>query len=122
MTDLFYVQKACLMSTKECLLKNLINYRIFLSFRRNYCATSKDIERKLNELSAMGSEGILENEKKIWTRTAPADLYYYRDENNPKIMKSTAKLQELCITFKKLLIDRAAEARALQVYIFLLIV
>ncbi|XP_029166737.1 ribonuclease 3 isoform X2 [Nylanderia fulva] len=83
-------------------------------YRRNYCATSKDIERKLNELSIMGSEGILENEKKIWTRTAPADLYYYRDENNPKIMRSTVKLQELCVTFKKLLIDRATEARALQ--------
>ncbi|KAL6440955.1 hypothetical protein ACFW04_003384 [Cataglyphis niger] len=62
----------------------------------------------------MGSEGILENEKKIWTRTAPADLYYFRDENNPKIMKSTVKLQELCMTFKRLLIDRATEARALQ--------
>lgn len=83
-------------------------------YRRNYCATSKDIERKLNELSAMGSEGILESEKKIWTRTAPADLYYFRDENNPKIMKSTAKQQELCMTFKRLLIDRATEARALQ--------
>ncbi|XP_029678155.1 LOW QUALITY PROTEIN: ribonuclease 3-like [Formica exsecta] len=83
-------------------------------YRRNYCATSKDIERKLNELSAMGSEGILESEKKIWTRTAPADLYYFRDENNPKIMRSTVKLQELCMTFKRLLIDRATEARALQ--------
>ncbi|KMQ94989.1 ribonuclease 3-like protein [Lasius niger] len=83
-------------------------------YRRNYCATSKDMERKLNELSAMGSEGILESEKKIWTRTAPADLYYYRNENNPKIMKSTVKLQELCVTFKRLLIDRAAGARALQ--------
>lgn len=70
----------------------------------------------MNELSAMGSEGILESEKKIWTRTAPADLYYSRDENNPKIMKSTVKLQELCMTFKKLLIDRATEARALQVH------
>ncbi|RLU22040.1 hypothetical protein DMN91_006419 [Ooceraea biroi] len=83
-------------------------------YRRNYCATSKDIERKLSELSAMGSEGILENEKKIWTRTAPADLYYTRDESNSKIMRSTSKLIELCVTFKKLLIDRAAAARALQ--------
>ncbi|EFN85596.1 ribonuclease 3 [Harpegnathos saltator] len=83
-------------------------------YRRNYCATSKDIERKLDELSAMGSEGILESERKIWTRTAPADLYYSRDENNPKIMRSTSKLLDLCAVFKKLLIDRAAAARALQ--------
>ncbi|XP_039307474.1 ribonuclease 3 [Solenopsis invicta] len=83
-------------------------------YRRNYCATSKDIRRKLSELSAMGSKGILESEKKIWTRTSPADLYYVRDENNPKIMKSTAKLQELCLTFDTVLINRAAAARALQ--------
>lgn len=80
------------------------------------------MERRLSELSAIGSEGILENEKKIWTRTAPADLYYVRDENDPKMMKSTLKLQELCVTFKQLLIDRAAAARALQVYLFLQII
>ncbi|XP_018395838.1 PREDICTED: ribonuclease 3 [Cyphomyrmex costatus] len=83
-------------------------------YRRNYCATSNDIRRKLNELSAMGSKGILESEKKIWTRTSPADLYYARDEDNPKIMKSTSKLQDLCVIFKKVLIDRAAAARELQ--------
>ncbi|XP_014481243.1 PREDICTED: ribonuclease 3 [Dinoponera quadriceps] len=83
-------------------------------YRRNYCATSKDIERKLGELSAMGSEGILESERKIWTRTAPADLYYSRDEKDPKVMRSTSKLLELCATFKRLLIDRAAEARSKQ--------
>jgi len=91
---------------------------IFFYIRRNYCATSKDIKRKLNELSVLGSKGLLESEKKIWTRTSPADLYYVRDENNSKIVKSTLKLQELCITFKKVLIDRAAAARELQVYLF----
>lgn len=90
------------------------NYKIFC-IRRNYCATSKDIKRKLSELSAMGSKGILENEKKIWARTSPADLYYVRNEHNPKIMKSSSKLQELCMTFKRVLIDRAAAARKLQV-------
>lgn len=82
--------------------------------RRNYCATSKDMERKMDELSAMGPEGIMENERKIWTRTAPADLYYTRDEINPKIMKGTQKLRDLCNLFKEILIDRAAAARALQ--------
>jgi len=66
----------------------------------------------------MGSKGILENEKKIWTRTSPADLYYVRDEDNPKIMKGSFKLQELCMTFKRVLIDRAAAARELQVHLF----
>ncbi|XP_043276130.1 ribonuclease 3 [Venturia canescens] len=83
-------------------------------YRRHYCATSKDMERKLNELSAIGTDEIIENEKKVWTRTAPADLYYTRDENNPRIMRSTAKLRELCTIFKHLLLDRAAVARASQ--------
>ncbi|KOC66051.1 Ribonuclease 3 [Habropoda laboriosa] len=83
-------------------------------YRQDYCATSKDMERKMDELSAMGPEGIMENARKVWTRTAPADLYYTRDENNPKIMRGTAKLHELCELFKKILLDRAAGARALQ--------
>lgn len=66
----------------------------------------------------MGCKGIIDIEKKIWARTSPADLYYARNENNPKIMGSTFKLQELCETFKRVLLDRAATARKLQVYLF----
>ncbi|KAK0171886.1 hypothetical protein PV328_005279 [Microctonus aethiopoides] len=77
-------------------------------YRRNYCATSKDIERKIDEL---GPDGILESEKKIWTRAAPADLYYNRDEINPKIMRGTKRLAELCARFKQTLLDRAELAR-----------
>ncbi|KAL0104972.1 hypothetical protein PUN28_016542 [Cardiocondyla obscurior] len=96
-------------------IKGLTEREILLEkYRRNYCATSKEIKRKLYELSTMGPKGMLENEKKIWIRTSPADLYYVRDENNPKIMKSSSKLQELCKIFKQVLIDRAAEARKLQ--------
>nr|XP_031849478.1 ribonuclease 3 [Nomia melanderi] len=83
-------------------------------YRQNYCATSKDMERKMDELSAMGPEGIIENARKVWTRTAPADLYYSRDDDNPKIMKGTSKLHELCELFKKILMDRATSAKALQ--------
>ncbi|XP_068969923.1 ribonuclease 3 [Bombus flavifrons] len=83
-------------------------------YRQDYCATSKDMERKMDELSAMGPEGIMENARKVWTRTAPADLYYNRDESNPKIMRGTPKLHELCELFKKVLLNRAAAARALQ--------
>ncbi|XP_012145927.1 ribonuclease 3 drosha [Megachile rotundata] len=83
-------------------------------YRQDYCATSKDMERKMDELSAMGPEGIMENARKVWTRTAPADLYYVRDENNLKLMRGTSKLYELCESFKKVLLDRATGARALQ--------
>ncbi|XP_034951139.1 ribonuclease 3 [Chelonus insularis] len=84
---------------------------ILEKYRRNYCATSKDIERKIDEL---GPDGILECDKKVWTRTAPADLYYSRDDNNPKIMKGTSKLHELCDNFKHYLLDRAKIARSIQ--------
>ncbi|XP_017877532.1 ribonuclease 3 isoform X2 [Ceratina calcarata] len=83
-------------------------------YRQGYCATSKDMERKMDELSAMGTEGIMENARKVWTRTAPADLYYTRDETNPKIMNGTPKLHELCDLFKNVLLDRAKAARNLQ--------
>ena len=49
-------------------------------FRMNYCATSAEMQKKLEELAKMKPEEIVEHEKKVWTRTAPADLYYVRDE------------------------------------------
>ena len=72
------------------------------------------MERKMDELSAMGPEGIMENARKVWTRTAPADLYYNRDESNANVMRATPKLLELCDLFKKALLDRAEAARSLQ--------
>ena len=98
--------KPRILSERELLLEK---------YRRHYCATSKDMERRMDELSAIGTEGILENERKVWTRTAPADLYYSRDESNPRIMKGTPKLRELCEIFKHFLLDRAKMARASQV-------
>ena len=54
---------------------------VFLAcFRMNYCATSAEMQKKLEELAKMKPEEIVEHEKKVWTRTAPADLYYMRDE------------------------------------------
>ena len=49
-------------------------------FRMNYCATSAEMQKKLEELAKMKPDEIVEHEKKVWTRTAPADLYYVRDE------------------------------------------
>lgn len=98
-----HVAKRKSLSEREMLLEK---------YRQNYCATSEDIKRKLNELE---SDGVLE--RKIWTRTAPADLYYSRDEKNNKLMRATGRLIQLCDDFKKILIDRASSARELQVSI-----
>nr|CAD7590834.1 unnamed protein product [Timema genevievae] len=83
-------------------------------YRQNYCATGEEIESKLSELSRMKPEEIIELEKRVWTRTAPADLYYSRDEKNPKVMRATPRLMELCERFQKDLSTRAEKVRAAQ--------
>lgn len=70
----------------------------------------RNMNKKIKEL-----EDDSGHERKIWTRSAPADLYYNRDERNNKIMRGSNKLFELCSLFKEKLLDRAANARALQV-------
>lgn len=52
----------------------------------------------------MNIEEIIEQEKKVWTRSAPADLYYQRDPDNPLKMRATSKLEELCSRFEDELI------------------
>lgn len=37
------------------------------------------MQLKLEEIAKLKPEQILEQEKKVWTRTAPADLFYVRD-------------------------------------------
>ncbi|KAL7304048.1 hypothetical protein TKK_0003512 [Trichogramma kaykai] len=78
---------------------------LLAKYRRNYCLSSDDIRKKLNEL-----ENVVE--QRSWIRSAPADLYYARDEKNPKITKGTEKLNYLCVRFKDSILDRAAKVRA----------
>ena len=59
-------------------------------------------------------EQILENEKKVWTRSAPADLYYQRDISHPIVSKATPKLIGLLDKFQSEILDKASEARAAQ--------
>lgn len=64
-------------------LKCVTTLHIFIllsCFRMNYCANTAEMQKKLEELANMKPEEIVEHEKKVWTRTAPADLYYVRDE------------------------------------------
>lgn len=60
----------------------------------------------------MTIDDILENEKSIWTRSTPADLFYVRDAENAKIMIGTAKLKQLCEDFEKQLVMRARRVNA----------
>lgn len=87
---------------------------LLAQWRKNYYATGEEITTKLEELSKMSQEEIIEREKSIWTRTTPADLYYERDEVNPKIIKGTNKLMEVCNRFNEELVLRARKINALK--------
>lgn len=71
--------------------------RILEKWRSNFCETSEDIARKLEELAE-------DNEKECWIRSSPADLYYKRTSVNE--IEGTARLEALCTLFKTELVDR----------------
>jgi len=73
-----------------------------------------DPPAKFPEVISLTPEEIIENEKKTWTRCAPADLFYVRDELNPRLMKGTEKLQRVIDEFENELINRGKKAREMQ--------
>lgn len=81
-------------------------------WRLNNCSSRAEMKNKLEELSHMDPEEILTKEKKFWSRSAPADLYYVPVEGAPRILKASEKLNELCHTFEDKLINRGRQARA----------
>ncbi|KAG8233254.1 hypothetical protein J437_LFUL009962 [Ladona fulva] len=58
------------------------------------------------------NEEMGQAERCYWTRAAPAELYYARDEQNPRVMKATKKLLSLSERFENELVARAERARA----------
>ena len=75
---------------------------------------AEKLSAKLEEYSNLTPEEIIENEKKTWTRCAPADLYYVRDKDNPNMMQGTEKLKATINEFQVKLIERGEKARARQ--------
>ena len=69
-------------------------------------------EQKINEYLKLTPDEIIDQEKKIWTRSSPADLYYERDMNNPVVLKATPRLQKLLDRFEEELIHRGENARS----------
>lgn len=76
-------------------------------WRKNYCSTSEEVSSKIKELSSIQEDEVFEKEKKIWTRSTPADLYYRRKDDNPKVVIATERLKKLCDTFNETLVLRA---------------
>lgn len=67
-----------------------------------------------DEFSSLTPEEIIENEKKTWTRCAPADLYYIRDLQNPRVSYGTDKLKTIVDNFQRDLLERGERARSFQ--------
>ena len=68
-------------------------------------------EKKMDDYLKLSPDEIIDQEKKIWTRSSPADLYYERDMKNPVVLKATPRLQKLLDRFEEELIKRAVNAR-----------
>lgn len=72
-------------------------------WRKNYCKTSEDMKKKLEEF---------EIENSSWIRSSPADIYYTRTKD--KIVDSTPRLDAICELFDENLIKRSDKVRAQQ--------
>ncbi|XP_042209623.1 ribonuclease 3-like [Homarus americanus] len=60
----------------------------------------------------VGEDEVEDEEvKSAWVRSAPADLYYQRDDKNPLVMRATKKLIQLCDSVEDKLIRRGVRLR-----------
>lgn len=55
--------------------------RLIEKWRMNNCESQDEMQKRLQEISQMNPDEILEEENKVWIRSAPADRYYERDES-----------------------------------------
>lgn len=79
--------------------------RLLSKWRSNYCETSEDITRKLEQLAD-------NEEKECWIRSSPADIYYKRTSASE--IEGTSRLEALCKLFKEELVDRGRLAKEKQ--------
>ncbi len=79
--------------------------QLLVKWRSNYCETSDDITRKLAEMDPS------EN-KDLWIRSSPADVFYKRCENGD--VESTNRLDTLCTLFDQELVARGSKIREKQ--------
>lgn len=80
--------------------------RLLRNWRSNYCETSEEIQRKMDELAEMDEES-----REVWIRSSPADPYYKRT-NNVHEVEATTRLDMLCQLFEEKLLKRAEAIRA----------
>lgn len=79
--------------------------RLLAKWRKNYCETSEQISKKLQELAN-------DEEQVSWIRASPADIHYKRIKDI--VVESTPRLDTLCTLFDDELLKRADKIRANQ--------
>ncbi|XP_045773566.1 ribonuclease 3 [Maniola jurtina] len=83
--------------------------KILNDFRKNYCRTSEDFIKKIEQWSKEHNSDE-EESTKMWYRSSPAELYYKVVEGGAGVQQ-TKKLEKICDIFFKTLIERARNAR-----------
>ncbi|XP_045452237.1 ribonuclease 3 [Melitaea cinxia] len=83
--------------------------KILKDYQKNYCRTSEDFIKKMNEWSKEQNSEEKENQK-MWYRSSPAELYYKPLEDGSGV-EQTNKLKKICEKFYKTLIERGRNAR-----------
>ncbi|CAH0686174.1 unnamed protein product [Spodoptera exigua] len=83
--------------------------KILEEYRKNYCKTSEDFIEKMEQWSKEHNSDE-EEVSKMWFRSSPAELYYKPVEEGSGV-KQSLKLEKICETFFKQLIERGRKAR-----------
>ncbi|KPI92557.1 Ribonuclease 3 [Papilio xuthus] len=83
--------------------------KILEDYRKNYCETSGEFIRKMEQWSREHHSDE-EETSKMWYRSSPAELYYKPTPDGVGVMQ-TSKLEKRCSTFFKELIERGRKAR-----------
>lgn len=78
--------------------------KLLKSYRSQYCETSEEITKRLAELAD-------NEEKEIWIRSSPAELFYRRTNNGNEV-ESTPRLDALCKLFEEELVNRATKVKS----------
>uniref|UniRef100_A0A8D8M7L3 Ribonuclease 3 n=1 Tax=Cacopsylla melanoneura TaxID=428564 RepID=A0A8D8M7L3_9HEMI len=71
-------------------------------WRMNNCSSETEMTEKFNTLAAMEADQIIEQEKKIWTRSAPADLHYTKCDSS-EAYECTQKSRGVCSEFESII-------------------
>nr|AFX89030.1 drosha [Mayetiola destructor] len=87
---------------KQSVCKKTERAMILEKWRSNFCETSEDIARKLEEMTE-------NTDSECWIRSSPADLFYKRTSSNE--MEGTSRSETLCTLFDSELIERGQKAR-----------